>query len=161
VVDWCHRLLFIFVTFQHSLKIWGIPYMIRAYKLSNTSAATYVSMIFLGWAIGGPVVGWISIQSLIAVKPVMIGSILGCIIFSGLIYFPEPFKPFLAPVLFLFGMCSSVQILIFPIAREINSQALAGTAIAVTKLLVMMGGVVSQPLIGKILDIFTENVYKN
>jgi hypothetical protein len=58
-------------------------------------------------------------------------------------------------LLFTFGGCSSTQIIVFPIARELNSQALAGTAIAVTNSLVMLSGALSEPLIGQALDVLT------
>jgi len=58
-------------------------------------------------------------------------------------------------LLLIFGLCSSAQVVIFPIARELNVPGLAGTAIAVTNLLVMSGGALFQPLVGKILDVST------
>lgn len=136
-------------------EFWGVPYLIRAYGLSNSAAATNVSMVFLGWAVGGPLIGWISDKVGLRRLPVIIGAILGCVAFSAVIYTPELSRSYLAILLFLFGVFSSAEIIVFPIAREINTSVLAGTAIAVTNLLVMLGGVFSLPLIGVVLDTFS------
>lgn len=136
-------------------EVWGIPYLIRVYGLSNSSAALNVSFIFLGWAIGCPLVGWISDKIGNRRHPLIIGALLGAALFTLLIYFPFMVHHYLGFLLLIFGLCSSAQVIIFPIARELNVQGLTGTAIAVTNLLVMFGGALFQPLIGKILDVFT------
>lgn len=136
-------------------EVWGIPYLIRVYGLSNSAAAIKVSFIFLGWAIGCPLVGWISDKIGNRRRPIIIGALLGSALFTLLIYFPFMVHHCLGILLLGFGLCSSAQVIIFPIARELNVQGLAGTAIAVTNLLVMSGGALFQPLIGKILDVST------
>lgn len=136
-------------------EVWGIPYLIRSYGLSNSAAALDISFIFLGWAIGSPLVGWISDKIGNRRYPIIVGALLGAVLFSILIYFPMIARHSLGFLLFSFGLCSSAQIVVFPIARELNVQALAGTAIAVTNLLVMFGGALSEPLIGKALDVLT------
>ncbi|WP_342220557.1 MFS transporter [Rickettsiella endosymbiont of Miltochrista miniata] len=136
-------------------EVWGIPYLIRTYGLSNSTAAVNISFIFLGWAIGSPLVGWISDKIGNRRHPIIIGALLGAFLFTLLIYFPFFSSHYLAIILFSFGLCSSAQIIVFPIARELNVQGLAGTAIAVTNLLVMLGGALSEPLIGKALDVVT------
>lgn len=136
-------------------EVWGIPYLIRTYGLSNSTAAVNISFIFLGWAIGSPLVGWISDKIGNRRHPIIIGALLGAVLFTLLIYFPFFSRHCLGLLLFSFGLCSSAQIIVFPIARELNVQGLAGTAIAVTNLLVMFGGALSEPLIGKALDVLT------
>ena len=136
-------------------EVWGIPYLIRVYGLSNVSAATAISFVFLGWAIGSPLVGWISDKMGNRRYPIILGALLGSVLFSLIIYFPSMSSHYLKVLLFTFGVCSSTQIIVFPIARELNVAALAGTAIAVINSLVMLSGALSQPLIGKALDVLT------
>jgi MFS family permease len=136
-------------------EVWGIPYLIRTYGLSDSAAATNISFIFLGWAIGSPLIGWISDKIGNRRHPVIIGALLGAFLFTLLIYFPFFSSHFLGFLLFSFGLCSSAQIIVFLIARELNVQGLAGTAIAVTNSLVMLGGALSEPLVGKALDLLT------
>jgi MFS family permease len=136
-------------------EVWGIPCLIRIYGLSNASAAVSISFIFLGWAVGAPLVGWVSDKIANRRVPIILGALLAAALFTAFIYFPAISSHFLSLLLFIFGVCTSAQILVFPISRELNVPALAGTAIAVTNLLVMLGGAISEPLIGKALDVLT------
>jgi nitrate/nitrite transporter NarK len=147
--------ILIYLSLSAFAEVWGIPYLIRTYGLSNSAAAVNISFIFLGWAIGSPLVGWISDKIGNRRRPIITGALLGAVLFTLLIYFPFISNHFLGFLLFSFGLCSSAQIIVFPIARELNVQGLAGTAIAVTNLLVMLGGAISEPLIGKALDVLT------
>jgi nitrate/nitrite transporter NarK len=146
---------FLYLSLSGFAEVWGIPYLIRVYGLSNVSAATAISFVFLGWAIGSPLVGWISDKIGNRRYPIIIGALLGALFFALIIYYPAMSSQNLKFLLFIFGVCSSTQIIVFPIARELNVAALAGTAIAVTNSLVMLSGALSQPLKGKALDVLT------
>ena len=146
---------FLYLSLSGFAEVWGIPYLIRVYGLSNVTAATAISFVFLGWAIGSPLAGWISDRIGNRRYPIIIGALVGALVFSVIIYFPTMSSQYLKILLFIFGVCSSTQIIVFPIARELNVAALAGTAIAVTNSLVMLSGALSQPLIGKALDVLT------
>jgi len=59
----------------------------------------------------------------------------------------------IGPAFFVFGVFSSVQVIVFPVGREISPRKLAGTALALTNMLVMAGGMLFQPLVGVLLDL--------
>ena len=40
--------------------LWGTPYLMTAYGLDKTYAASLVSLLFLGWAFSAPLSGWLS-----------------------------------------------------------------------------------------------------
>lgn len=136
-------------------ELWGVPYTQHAYGLTTIDATDAVSTIFLGWAIGGPLVGWISDHLRKRRIPVIIGSLIAVALILIVLYKPEIAKPHLSWWMFTFGVFTSVQIIVFPIARELNLPGLAGTALAMTNMLVMIGGVLFQPLIGMLLDILS------
>jgi len=52
----------------------------------------------------------------------------------------------------LLGFGVSSKIVIFAVARESTSSVISGTVIAFTNLMIMISGVVFQPLIGVLLD---------
>jgi len=41
-------------------QLWGVPYFRERFDLEKDAAGWIVSMIFFGWAIGGPLYGWVS-----------------------------------------------------------------------------------------------------
>jgi sugar phosphate permease len=134
-------------------ELWGIPYLEQAHGLSNMQAAHVNSMVFLGWAIGGPFWGWLSDFIQRRRVPLLLSAIGSFTLACFILYFPHLSIPVLYIALLLFGILSSAQILVFAICHELTSIKVAGTAIALTNMIVMLGGNLFQPLIGKFLDI--------
>ena len=40
--------------------LWGVPYLVEAHNYTHMEAGSIVSLIFIGWACGGPLYGWVS-----------------------------------------------------------------------------------------------------
>src|SRR5262249_59636220 len=59
-------------------------------------------------------------------------------------------------LLFLFGVFSSAENITFVIAKESTTPALAGSAIALTNMFVMLAGSILQPFVGYILDLYWD-----
>lgn len=133
-------------------ELWGIPYLEQAYHYSKMDAASTISMIFLGWAVGGPLMGILSEKIRLRRLPMTLGSIVAAILIAIVLYVPNLSKLQVASILFIFGLFSSAQIIVFAISRENSSFELSGTVIALTNLFVMLSGVIFQPLIGIMLD---------
>jgi len=133
-------------------ELWGPTYFKQAYHLTSDKAAAVVSMIFLGWAIGGPIVGWISDRIKQRRLPMTVGSVVAAVLISIVLYVPNVSLPLVYFIFFIFGMFSSAQVLVFAVGREVSPTSFAGTAISLTNMFVMLGGVVFQPLIGDLLD---------
>jgi MFS family permease len=110
-------------------------------------------MIFLGWAVGSPAWGWFSDYIQRRCLPLIIGAIGSFVLICVLLYIPDLPEAIVYITLFLFGLLSSVQIIVFAICHEASKMKVAGTAIALTNMIVMIGGNVFQPLIGKLLDL--------
>jgi sugar phosphate permease len=133
-------------------ELWGIDYLEQAHGFSKDSAAYANSMIFLGWAIGSPLWGLLSDFMGKRILPVTLGSLGALIFVMILLYMPGLSVGAVYLVLFCFGILSSAQILVFAISHEASKMKMAGTAIAMTNMIVMIGGNVFQPVIGKLLD---------
>ena len=132
-------------------ELWGIPYLKEAHHLSDHQAAFANAMVFCGWAIGGPLIGAISDKIERRRLPLLIAGVLSVISISLLLYFPHVDFLIICALLFSFGFIPSAQALVFPIARESSSTKVTATAIAFTNMLVMLGGMLLQPIIGKLL----------
>ena len=134
-------------------ELWGIPYLEAARGLSKQQAAISISMVFLGWTFGGPLFGWISDAIERRILPVVIGSIGGAITIGTLLYLPSPPLWLINTLLFLFGVFSASEVIVFAIARESCPAGLAASALAIVNMLLMFGGVLFQPLTGYFLDL--------
>ena len=120
---------------------WAIPYLKNVYHFSSISAGNLTAMIFLGWAIGSPIVGFISDRIAQRRLPITIGASIATVLMVLIIYAPMRFSVNQLYVLFLcFGVFSSVQILVFSIGKELSPTALSGTALSITNMMVMLAG---------------------
>lgn len=132
--------------------LWGVHYMEEVYGFSSRQSGAAISMIFLGWAIGGPLAGWLSDKIKRRRLPLTIGSFVAAILIALVVYLPS-FPPLLVyPVLFVFGLFSSVQVIVFALSCDYTVSKASGTAVAITNTLVMFGGMIFQPFIGYMLD---------
>ncbi len=132
--------------------LWSVPWLNTVMGFSKTQSAAIASMLFLGWAIVSPVVGWLS-DYLGHRKPLLI---LGCL--ANMMLFMIVLKGGFVSVsaysilFFLCGCSGSVMTISFSSVKEVNSPAYGATAIGLMNMCVVGSGAVMQPLIGWLLD---------
>jgi sugar phosphate permease len=134
------------------LDLWGIPYLETAYHLTSEKAAMMIFFVYFGWILSAPLIGALSDKIRLRCLPLLITSIFSTI-FSVMIFY-IPGLPFflLYLLLFLFGVTCSSHPLVFSLSREKNPDQISGTATAATNFFIMLGGVLFQPFMGKVLD---------
>ncbi|MGD9153109.1 MAG: MFS transporter [Gammaproteobacteria bacterium] len=138
-------------------ELWGISFLQRVYQITPHKAAFACSAVFAGWLIGAPLIGWLSEKTKAHQTLLTAGSIIATISITIVILKPVfLFFPLLCIMLFLFGLGSCTHIICFVIARENNPTHVAATAVSFINLLTMAGGIICQPLIGKLLDWFWD-----
>lgn len=143
---------FMFLPISVFASLWGVDFLERNYNIPNTHAASATSLVFLGLAITSPFIGYLSdlIQS--RKIPLFIGC-LGCVITSYLlIYVPNISLSTAYVLLFLIGMFTSPQALIFAISKDLSPPLTTGISTAMANFIVTIGAGVYQPVIGFILD---------
>lgn len=132
-------------------QLWSVPYFVERFQIEKDAAALMVSMIFFGWAVGGPLYGWISDRISRRKLPMFFAAFSTLIVMTAILY--APINPLQMKLLmFLLGFCSSGFILAFSIVREINIPILTGTAIGFINTLNNASGAVAQPVVGSLLD---------
>lgn len=141
--------------------LWGPMFLRQVYHFSNAKAAGVVSCIYLGWAIGGFMVGWISNKLRQRRLPITVGSIVAATLLSVVFFTPGLSGLSVSLIFLIFGIFSSAQVLVFTIGREISSSKSAGTAIAMTNMFIMIGGAILQPVIGIVLDLLWDGKVVN
>ena len=132
--------------------LWGVSFISEAHRLSESIAASQVSLIFIGFAVGAPLFGYLS-DRLGKRKDVMVwGTLLALLSISSVIYLPTISLFLVSVLLFLFGFSISCFLLCFTMIREISQPAIAATAIGFMNAFDAIFGAFSDPLAGKILD---------
>ncbi len=143
-------LLYLFLTAY--AELWGPSYLEQAHQITKDHAVAANSLVFLGCAIGAPFWGWFS--DLIGRRkvPFYIAGTGAFISVCIMLYAPNLPLTSLYMVSLFFGFFSSIQIVVFAIAREVTPIEISGTTIGLLNMLVMIGGIVFPPVVGKLLD---------
>ncbi len=131
--------------------LWGVPYLMQRYHMSNTASASAVAMIWIGLAVTSPILGWYSDKLGKRCLLLRFCSLIGLICSVLILYLPN--LPLLAAyvLLFGFGAATAGQILSFALVRDINHKGVIATAIGCNNMAVVAGGAFFQPLAGLIL----------
>ncbi len=132
--------------------LWGVPFLVTHYDLDPTRAAALSTTLLVAWAIGGPILGWLSDRTGRR-KPLYIGGCavsLACWVLMVLV--PDLPLAALLVLLIVAGLSSGCMIISFAFAKESVPAHLSGTVTGVTNMGVMMGPMLLQPAIGWILD---------
>ncbi|ABS77602.1 MFS transporter [Coxiella burnetii] len=132
--------------------LWGNPFLQEAYHFTSTQAASLISLLFIGVAIGGPLWGYLADRLKKRQSVIVFGTGLALIAILLVIYSPHQSLLLLEISLFLFGLGSGAFMLGFAIGKEINKAALAATVVALINTGDAIFGAISEPLVGKVLD---------
>lgn len=132
--------------------LWGVPYFMKAYGLTNTEAGKLCSLFWVGLGIGSPLIGWISNQLKNRCIPLAICFVLGLI--GSVLILNALSVPIslMGVALILLGMSSSAQSLSFGFIKDIVPPSLFGTASGINNMAAILGGAIAQPLVGYLLN---------
>ncbi len=140
--------------------LWGNPFIHEVYHYSHTDVASLISLSFLGLAVGGPVLGWLS-DRLNRRRAVMFwGNAIALVALVMIVYCVLP-EWLLATLLFVFGFGVGAFMLGFVMGKELNKLALAATVIALINTGDAIFGAFTEPLVGKILDLGSNGKMMN
>ena len=133
--------------------LWGVSFLHQAYELSPTIAASTLSLIFIGFAIGCPLSGWFS--DYIGKRRIIMtcGTLVALGSISLVLYLPQASVTLLSLLLFIFGLGASCFFLCFSMIREINPSFLAATVLGFMNTFDSLCEAVIEPFIGKLLDL--------
>ena len=133
-------------------SLWGVPYLQELHGFDRDTAATATSMIFVGWALGCPLVGWLSDLTGKRFRLILLGALASLVLILALLYLPGMPLSVVCAGFVVFGIFSSTQALTFAIGRDESPHGAVGTAVAFVNMLSMLGGMIFQSGVGTILD---------
>lgn len=136
--------------------LWGLSFLKDYVNVSHTTAAHMVSFVFLGFAIGAPTMGCLSDYVRSRKYILQAGTLLSFLFLSVILFAGLKHVVLYSLMLFLFGFFNSAFLLSFTMIREITAPILAATAIGFMNTFDALIGALSEPLTGKLLDIFWD-----
>ncbi len=141
--------------------LWGIPYLVATYHVSTQVASMLSATIWLGIAIGSPLVGWWSDKIGKRCLPLVVCAALGLISTPIILYSSHLSITALYILLFIFGVAAAGQSLSFASVKENNRPSIVGTAIGFNNMSVIAGAAIFQPVVGILLNLHWDGKYVN
>ena len=132
--------------------LWGIPYFTKTCNFSLAEASQLTSILNLSWALGAPIVGWLSDTFKTRKMPLLISGLSSSIILGILLLCPSLNFTLTACLLFCLGLCSSGQVIGFIACAELNPPQTNASSIAFVNMIIMGFCGISQAIIGHMID---------
>jgi MFS family permease len=133
---------------------WAIPYFVNVSHFTGGQAVKLTALLYLGWTLGAPLVGWLSDRFQTRKIPLFVSGLLSSFVFTWIICIPTASFATIAFLLFVLGLCSSGQVVGFIACVELNTKQASGSSIAVINMIVMWLCGFVQTLTGYLIDLF-------
>lgn len=137
-------------------ELWGTPFLMNTFSIENTEASLSTNLIFIGTAIGSPIFALLA-RFLNSHKiPLQIVSSVSFICLLIFTYAHMFSLPIIWGVLFVLGFVIGGQILVFSFVKERVPLDISATALGFINTLISLFGIIFQPLLGFLLDLFWD-----
>ncbi len=133
--------------------LWGVPWLSSVKGFSTVEAAGITSMIFVGWAVFSPLVGWVSDRMQRRNIILQIGAVIALLSIITVIHFTPDSTAMLMLMIFLTGAGGCSMTVCFSSVKELNSLNYSSTSLGLMNMCIVGSGAVMQPLIGWLLDL--------
>lgn len=137
--------------------LWGESYIAALTGADKIGASGAVSMMYVGWMIGGPLAGFVS-DRFGTRRPLLVGASIATVAVTAVIaLLPSASLTGMYALLLLLGLASTSQVVCFAAAVEHNPARVTGTAIAATNMMIMLLGGLGEWGFGELLDLFSTS----
>ncbi len=132
--------------------LWGVPYLVQVHEMARSHAAGFTTIMLLGFAVGGPLLGALS-DRMGRRKLPYLGAALAHTLGWGIFLSVDNLSASALYFLFgLIGFSAGGLIIGFAFTREVNHLGAAGTATGAVNMAVLGFAAIQQSAIGWILD---------
>ncbi len=133
-------------------EFWGVSFFHHMYSFSIQQSGLLMGAIFIGWALGGPCMGWLS-DRMKCRKPLMLLSVASSLVLLTLLFFGSQWSYHaLLCLMFFYGVSNTGVALAYAVAGELHGAGVVGMSVAFTNMASILIGALLQPVIGLLLD---------
>jgi MFS family permease len=133
-------------------EMWGVEYLKIAYQIPATQAASLTHTIFIGTAIGGPILGFMMSLIRQPLLSMFLATLLAFLALMLFIFVPEMPYSYLYILLFFYGFFTANMLLCFSLITQHFPKWAQGSAIGFTNTIVMIMGGLAQHFTGILLE---------
>lgn len=138
-------------------ELWGKQFLKNIHQISAHQAELAISLLFIGWAIGGPIAGWLADH--FGRRPIMrVSSFLGLCLLPLIFYAPYLPIELLICLTFLYGLTNTGLIASYAVAGELHSKSYAGFSLAIANMFSVLVGAILMPVLGWLITYHADGV---
>ncbi len=137
--------------------MWGDRYLADCLGMGAAKAANADALLFVGFGIAAPLLGWLSDRTGRRRSMLLVGTIIGLLGTLGLLAVPLSMAWACFPLLFIVGFGIGSIVIAFPLAMDLNPHHARGAAITFINFFQMLLAGVGQWVVGLILDMGTSD----
>jgi MFS family permease len=131
---------------------WAVPFLMKLYHVTLSQAADASAMIFIGAALGTPLVGWFSDYLQSRRVLMMTFAALDLVVMLWIITYPPAQIHTMFLLIAILGFFSAAYLLPFAVIRDITPSHMRGAAMGyINMMCIAIGSPIIQPLIGALL----------
>lgn len=132
--------------------LWGVHYVETVFNVAPEVASNVVSIVWIGVGVSSPLVGCWSDRIRSRRIPLFVSSCIG-FVGTAILFYSHSLSLFWAyPCAFALGFAAGAQVVSFGLVRDINPAYTMGTASGFNNMVVILGAVIFQPLVGHMLE---------
>ncbi len=136
--------------------LWAVPFLQVKLNCGLQQASLINAVFFLGTALSCPLFGMLS-SHFSKRRPLILSSCLSTtILLLGILYLPIKSPMMMGILMFMMGICCGAYMLAYTIANELSPPGSLSTCTGFTNMLAMITTPLLQPLIGFLLDFFSQ-----
>lgn len=142
-------------------ELWGVSYLKHVYHLQLDRAALAIGLIFIGWGVSSPIMGWVSDRIRSRKKVILFSIIMSGMVLSFALYMPGLPSWAVFFLMFIYGMSNAGVTICYAVACESNSLKVSGTAMSFANMAAIIIGTGLQPLVGWLISLNWHNIDYN
>lgn len=131
--------------------LYGVYFLVHRYLFTPSESAFCISLLFLGWVIGSPLVGWLCDRFRHELIIIRLSAFLALMSCTAIIVRHHASYEYIESMMFLMGLFSSGQILVWQIFAAITPGQTEGIGAALTNCLIMLVVGAVQVMMGYLL----------
>lgn len=131
--------------------LWGVPFLQTIYHVDAAHASAMTLWIWVGVAVGSPIVGWWSDKIQSRKLPLYLCFSFALVSSLAVVLMHHLNIVIMDIALFFFGFAAASQVVTFGLVADNNPPSVSGTSVAINNMAVIFGGLIFQPLVGFIL----------
>lgn len=129
-------------------SLWGVPLLEKLYGIDKLTATGWVALMWIGIAVGSPLIGWWSDYIKSRRLPLTLSGIIGFVSMLFVISGSDAPQVLIGVALFLAGAACSGQALSFAVVNDNSLDKTRAAAIGFNNMAVVIAGAIFQPLVG-------------